>query len=179
MKKLMIACTCLLWLTASAHAANHGVFLDTKRLRSESAAKTDEIKQWGSWEQDYKRHVVIEIELRNTLSQEDEIEVEWIFVAKTGKSNLKWIYDSGQQAVRLGPQERKYLYAKSRTLDEAVVEHIGQQRRLEEGSDRTGYIVIVRAEEKIINVTASSRNLEQLARSPAELLELRNALFSN
>jgi hypothetical protein len=159
----------------STARAQHAVSLSVDRVRSKAQLDPGIEKQWGSWEKDYKRSVVLEIDVRNMLNQPDAVIVEWLFVAKTEGSNLKWAYDRGKREFTLAPLGNETLYARSRTLDEAVVEQIRFDERLAEGNDRMGYIVLAYGDDELLTVAASSRTLERIAKDEVQLKALKEA----
>ena len=119
-----------------------------------------------------KSLVKLAIEVRNAGSSPATVELQWYFVADSVDGGNQWVFDKGSKTLDLpscGVIAKTTVESRTLTLDSLSVDGA---KKTETGSKANGYIVLVKAADRILRVAASSKSLEEAGRSPQELQKL-------
>lgn len=155
--------------SSSASTSNE---FESVALKDEHGATTSKTQtKWHSRKTD-EALLKLAIEVRNLGSAPAAVELMWYFIAKTADGGRLWVLDKGSKVLDLPVQGaptkedvESPVVTKSRTSTDGV-------RTGESGSTISGYIVMIKAGDKILKIAASSKSLEELGRSPAELASM-------
>ena len=116
--------------------------------------------------------VRLAIEVRSLSNRPVTVMLEWYFLAKAVDSAHPWVFDRGSKALALpgfGPAVVEAVESQTLTSTATTSTSSG---RSESGSKIAGYIVLVKADGRVLKAVASSKALEDVADSPDALQKL-------
>jgi len=155
---------------ASAQTAN--IYLDVKRQASNKGAST-RYQGYYMADKDYARTVDLAVTVKNMNQQPVTFDLEHYFIAKTANGKLKWSYDGGTQTLMLAKAAHTNMTITSKELQSSKTE--SYYYKTETGSKYEGYIFRALVAGKVVQVNASSRQFETVARNEKELESLIEA----
>jgi uncharacterized protein DUF4339 len=152
---------------AAGDPNKHSVTLEVKSLTAGSGAATTSGQYVYGSSTTYTKAQKINIHVRNLKHEPDEVEVEWFFFGKPATGNKRFMYDKGikKLAIKAGGWEDTQVTSKEL---ESKVYNYDTTNQYKRGQKAEGWIVRVKAGEKIIALQASSATLEDLAKNPGE-----------
>jgi hypothetical protein len=154
----------------AAQTAN--IYLDVKRQSSSKGAST-RYQGYYMADKDYARTVDLAVTVKNMNQQPVTFDLEYYFIAKTANGNLKWSYDGGTQALTLAKAAGTNLTITSKELQSSKTE--SYYYKTETGSKYEGFIFRALVAGKVVQVNASSRQLEAAGRNEKEIESLIEA----
>lgn len=153
-------------------AQEHQVFFKVSRKATRSATKTNWQSCDGSYGKDVSKRLAIEIEMKNMLATDDAVTLEWYFVAKSLDTKKMWVFDYGSAPVDLKSMAGVKLTKESPEISANIQNSACSGYTRKEGDKIEGYIVRIIDGVKIISVAGSSKPLEEIGKSDAELKKL-------
>ena len=138
---------------------------------------------YGSREKRIFRSMVLDIKVKNTQQKRGRFTMEWFFFAKVLSGKRRWIYDHGSEAFELTGGQTVRFHKLSRPVESREEQYYTYYRNLwstyKKGIKVKGYIVWIKGENgAVLQSSASSRDLEELARRPQEVLGMIEELES-
>ncbi|MBM4153856.1 MAG: hypothetical protein FJ221_02350 [Lentisphaerae bacterium] len=162
----------LLCSASVALAQTANIYIDVKRQATSKGAST-RYQGYYMADKDYARTVDLAVTVKNMNQQPVTFDLEYYFIAKTANGNLKWSYDGGTQTLALAKAAHTNMTITSKELQSSKTE--SYYSKTETGSKYEGYIFRALVAGKVVQVNASSRQLETAARNEKELESLIEA----
>lgn len=140
----------------------HMAYLQVQRMTTKTGGQFSWWTDYGSYNRNYKRSVGIQITVRNMSRFEDELKIEWYFVAKQLSNSKLSIFDRGAQTVKLKAGENVMAAAASKPIEAKDNTYVMLGVREVSGSKLEGYAVLVKAGDEVIASNYSMQHLEKV-----------------
>lgn len=148
------------------------VYLQVKRLTTAKETSVNWKTSYGSYDKEFSRALAISIFLRNMQKEPAPVTLEWFFIAKELSTRQQYIFDKGAEELVLD-HARPYQTNKiSMPITAQVQRYMSLGMSEKSGSQISGYLVRVRAADKILAVDASSKPLEKTGERHLDLREV-------
>lgn len=196
-----VVLVCASFLIASAAGADHSLSIDVRPVSSGGATRTSSElkvdqgrKKSGLKARDQKYSTTrergsgigLDVEVRNLRHQPDTATVEWYLFARSLDGGDPFIFDRGSEVVTIGAASREFVNIDSIELTGTIqknltlragksggVQNSGSAASVKKsGSKVAGWIVRLVADQRVLQVRASSPSLEAIGKDASQLRSL-------
>ena len=179
----------------SAFSGNNGLTFEAKLISSGGSVKTDRGLASGATfqklenTQTHESKSRVEVVVRNLGAAPAQAHFDWFFIARDVQSRREYVWDQGQRDVPLNAGAQKKELLESKPVTETTRQKTEytqpsgagpQQAQQQSSKDQTGarpfgWIVRLVEGERVLQVQASSNDLESVGRDQARLSKLTQA----
>ncbi len=139
----------------------HMAYLQVQRMTTQVGGHFSWWTDYGSYNRNYKRSVGIQITVRNMSRFEDELKIEWYFIAKQLSDSKLSIFDRGAKTMKLKAGENVMAAAASKPIEAKDHNYVLAGVRHVSGSKLEGYAVLVKAGDEVVASNYSMQHLEK------------------